>query len=627
MDLRLKAARRAHRQGDRESAETLYRECLNSADAAVPAALLLAQLLGEDGRLDEAEAVLRPIQATGGPPARLLLARVASEQGRYGEVLDLLSGSAAWPPPLVAEARLLAAGAHESLGRPEEARATLRVAVEASPDHPVLWNRWGVLLHAEGEAAGAVGAFERSLALRPGHPGVTANLAAALAMAGDIEGAMTRYGEVLERHPEHRQAVTGYARLLQELGRVDEARTRVRGLLAARPDDPDVIALLAGLDQAGGDVAAAERGFTSALAINPGHTNALAGLAELMEWTGRYPEGLDLLGPGGPDDEGPVAIARARLLGRLHRNDEAAVVLENVDRKVGAEPAIRRRLAFAKGDVLDRLGRYEEAFASYSAGNALNPTRWNPAAFEPTNNVAVERPAAPAGAGAGEGVTLIVGMPRSGTTLVEQMLAAHPRVIAGGERAELGRIAMELENRAGPLTADEAGRLARVYRREPVPGGKVFTDKMPLNVLHLPLAARLLPRARVVLCRRDPRDTALSCYFTDFMDPALAFACRWDWLAEALARYRALADRWLEAPGLETHTVSYEAMVTDPRSELGALLEFLGLQWHPGCLQFHLLARTAHTASHAQVRQSVYTSSIDRWRNYEPWLPADILAM
>ncbi len=630
-DLRLEAGRRAHRSGDRRSAEALYRECLDSGAAAVPAALLLAQLLGETGRLGEAEAVLRPLVATGGPPARLLLARVTSGLERHEEALGLLSDLDGWPAPLLAEARLLAAEALEGLERSGEARASLEAAVAQFPEHPVLFNRLGVLLHGEGDADGAVSRFERSLALRPGHPGVTANLAAALAMAGDFDAAMARYLDVLERLPGHRQAVMGYVGLLQELGRVEEALVHARKLLAAHPDDPDILALVAGLDQAAGDTAAAEQGFTAALAIDPGHPRARAGRAELMEWTGRYPEGLAALGPGGGGEPVPVGIARARLLSRMGRNDEAAEVLDRIDRGLGGEPAIRRRLAFARGDVLDRLGRHEEAFAAYTAGNALNPSRWDPATFRSTDEHAISLLPAPSpatgGGGAGEGITLIVGMPRSGTTLVEQMLAAHPGVIAGGERVELGRIARNIGGRSTPLSQDEVYRLAGDYRRDPVPEGMVFTDKMPLNVLHLPIAARLLPGARVVHCRRDARDTALSCYFTDFLDPALAFACRWDWLADAMGRYRSLLAAGLDEPGLATHTLDYESLVAEPEGQLRELLNFLGLDWHPDCLEFHRLARSAHTASHAQVRQSVYTSSIGRWRHYAAWLPAEILSL
>jgi hypothetical protein len=155
----------------------------------------------------------------------------------------------------------------------------------------------------------------------------------------------------------------------------------------------------------------------------------------------------------------------------------------------------------------------------------------------------------------------------------------------------------------------------------------VFTDKMPLNFLHLGLASALLPRARVIHCRRDARDTAVSCYFTDFIDPALAFARRWDWLAEFTRRYRQRMAEWRQAPGLATLDVDYEALVADPEAVLRDLLAFLDLPWVPACLEFHRLGRHAATASHAQVRRPVYTSSVGRWRNYADWLPQEILEL
>jgi tetratricopeptide (TPR) repeat protein len=319
-----------------------------------------------------------------------------------------------------------------------------------------------------------------------------------------------------------------------------------------------------------------------------------------------------------------TAIARARLLGRLDRHAEAARVLEKIGNDRALPGLVRRRLAFARGDTLDRLGRYEEALAAYAEGNALNPAPWDPEglatdAFGGPDPLADALDTDPAGAG----VVLIVGMPRSGTTLVEQILAAHPAVIAGGERDALGRIAAGVAAGRSATLAE----LQRTYRADPVPAGHVFTDKMPLNFLHLDLAAALLPGARVIHCRRDARDTALSCYFTDFIDPALAFARRWDWLAGFTRGYQDRMARWRGAPRLTTLDVDYEGLVADPETVVRGLLEFLDLQWTPACLAFHRIGRIAGTASHAQVRRPVYASSVGRWRHYETWLPGEILEL
>ncbi len=623
-DPRLARAQSAHRAGDRATAEALYRQCLEQGSARVPAALLLAQLLGETGRLGEAENVLEPVLDAGGPPARLLMARVQLGLGRPEACRGLLRHGDRFPPALADDAALLRSEALEALGQADEARGVLEEAAARHSEHPVLWNRLGVLRHAAGDAAGAVDSFRRSLSRRPGHAGVRANLAAALAETGDARAAGELFRTLLDDVPGHRQASLGYAGLLKELGDLDGARG-VLGQLAGDPEsDPEALTLAASLAQAAGDAAAAERDYAAALAADPNCSPARAGLAELYEWTGRYERGLASLGQRGPDESPQTAIARARLLGRLDRHAEAARVLAGIGDAGSLHRSLRRRLAFTRGDVLDRLGRYEEALSAYAEGNALNPAEWDPGGPHviPSALPVPEAELRESGE-AGSGVVLIVGMPRSGTTLVEQILAAHPAVIPGGERVELGRIAAR-------VAAGGSGSLAGLraaYRETPVPEGKRFTDKMPLNFQHLDLASVLLPGARVVHCRRDPRDTAVSCFATDFIDPALAFARRWDWLAAFTRRYEAHMDEWRKAPALATLELDYEGLVADPETGIRRLLAFLDLPWDPACLDFHRLGRSAATASHAQVRRPVHTSSVGRWRHYADWLPGDILGL
>ena len=146
------------------------------------------------------------------------------------------------------------------------------------------------------------------------------------------------------------------------------------------------------------------------------------------------------------------------------------------------------------------------------------------------------------------------------------------------------------------------------------------TDKMPLNFLYLGLMQAALPGARVIHCRRDPRDIALSCYFIDFIDPTLGFATRLDWLGDYINRYLAQMTLWRQSMTLPFLEVDYEALVEEPEYWCRRLVEFAGLEWDPACLSFHEQRRVAGTASHAQVRKPVYTSSVARWRRYESHL-------
>jgi hypothetical protein len=224
---------------------------------------------------------------------------------------------------------------------------------------------------------------------------------------------------------------------------------------------------------------------------------------------------------------------------------------------------------------------------------------------------------------AGEQMIFIIGMPRSGTTLVEQILSAHPDVYAAGEMSILGRLALSAADEQGVVSANRASEMGKRYLSE-LPGGACSafrtTDKMPLNFLYLGLMQAALPGARVIHCRRDSRDVALSCYFIDFIDPALGFSARLEWLGDYINSYVVQMDRWRKTLALPILEVDYEALVDDPEHWSRRLSDFAGLDWDPACLRFYDQNRVAATASHAQVRKPVYTSSVGRWRHYESHL-------
>ena len=151
-------------------------------------------------------------------------------------------------------------------------------------------------------------------------------------------------------------------------------------------------------------------------------------------------------------------------------------------------------------------------------------------------------------------------------------------------------------------------------------GRRRVTDKMPLNFRYLGLLQGILPGARIVHCRRDLRDVALSCFATDFIDPALGFATRIDWLADYLRFYEEVVTRWQDDLAVPVLELEYEALVRDPEPWIRRLVAFADLSWDEGCLSFHRQRRVATTASHAQVRQPIHTRSIGRWRHYRAHL-------
>ena len=316
-------------------------------------------------------------------------------------------------------------------------------------------------------------------------------------------------------------------------------------------------------------------------------------------------------------------------------------VLEAMIARPTIRPDYRMHLQFAAGDLLDRMGRHDEAFAYYRQANQAKGAAFDPAAHSTWTDemIAAFSPdrwrAAPRAAEASELPVFIVGMPRSGTTLVEQILATHPAVHGLGELSLLSDLLASLPRRVpgaatladyvehispaavAELSADylaavrtkTAGALAGDVAR--------VTDKNPINFLHLGWVGLMFPKARIVHCVRSPLDTCLSCYATHFGDTH-DYAYDLNHLGRFYRDYRRLMDHWRSLPdGPAILDVSYEAVVADPEGQTRRLLEFAGLPWDDRCLRFHENPRYVHTTSYSQVRQPLYASSVARWRNYD----------
>jgi len=223
-------------------------------------------------------------------------------------------------------------------------------------------------------------------------------------------------------------------------------------------------------------------------------------------------------------------------------------------------------------------------------------------------------------------------MPRSGTSLVEQIIATHPAAFGAGE---LGAINLAVFNIVGrgtsgvtllttpaPLARAAVDRIEREYRdhlRRLAPSASRITDKMPTNFLHLGVIAAVFPRAHVIHCVRDARDTCMSCYLQNFSG-SQPYSFDLVQLGRFYRDYRRLMAHWREALPIKIHDVVYESLVADTETISRGMLDFIGLPWDPACLRFHESTRVVRTASNDQVRRPVYTASIQRWRRYEKHL-------
>jgi tetratricopeptide (TPR) repeat protein len=461
----------------------------------------------------------------------------------------------------------------------------------------------------------------------------------------DTHAAVATLREAMALAPDDADAALQGANALLLASASAEAEACARRALALRPGWAQArLALASALDQQSRideEIGVLREVVASAPAGSATHVAALGSLAKCLRAQARYDEALALLEPLAGERPTPqMALVLAPVYSAQGRADEAAGLL---GRALAAEPLpapVRASLGFALGDALHRLKRYDEAFGAFKAANDAYPrvfSREHKARMYDDIMRAFDADAMRNGPRADPHTGLdasrcvfIVGMPRSGTTLVEQIIDAHPRAHGAGELTELEKaigVACAASGGPGPacfgsLTAERLTAGGRHYLDAVTalaPGAERITDKMPHNFEMLGMIERMLPGARVIVCTRNAVDNCLSLYFTQ-LSAWHSYANDLSDLAWAYARHARLMDHWRRVCSLPMLEVRYEETVADTPAQARRIIEFVGLEWDDRCLRFYESDRQVTTASVEQVRRPIYTSSVARWRRYEPHL-------
>jgi tetratricopeptide (TPR) repeat protein len=430
------------------------------------------------------------------------------------------------------------------------------------------------------------------------------------------------------------------AQALLALGDVAGARAPLMRALTALPDNVEALCLRGSLMSAAGDPAEGRAAYQTALEREPDSVEAVAGIARCMMELGRMDEAAEWLwrAIGLDEARGSAWFALARI-GTLSAEGQAFARLLHLLEDGRFDAPIRTRMHFAAGMVFDRAGRADEASEHLAAGNRLVDVSFSADAHDRfVDRLIAAFDADFVAANAAKGVdsdrpVFVVGMPRSGTTLVEQIVASHPQAFGAGELDAMNLIAERLARRLAPdgdylvgirgLDAALAQGCAGDYLREigERAGGAPLRviDKMPGNFVHLGLIAALFPRARVIHCTRDPMDTCLSIYFQLF-EGHHPYAYDLRNLGRYYRAYERLMAHWKAVLPIPIMDMPYEWVVADQRGATEALLAFCGLGWDDACLDFHRTERPIRTASDAQVRQAIYRHAVGRWKVYESHL-------
>ncbi|NOY93014.1 MAG: tetratricopeptide repeat protein [Deltaproteobacteria bacterium] len=458
--------------------------------------------------------------------------------------------------------------------------------------------------------------------------------------AGDAKAAAQRLTRAMTLDPTNADAALALALLYHRRGNHDAALKPLNEALRRAPGRQDLKIQLAQVLLDGGHLPQADKAFELVLRESPHEPFSRSGRATIAMRRGQPECAMellqDLVEERRPHVNAASTWGRAALL--VGRVDEARDVVERA--LVGASDPAVAILGHLLGDILASLREHAGAFRAHARANAATRVEYDPKAH--TREVEQRLELARSGACAslarakvdGSRALLIVGMPRSGTSLTEQILARHSAVHAAGEREDLRLLekALRAQHPGTHMQAmtemDEAfaTRMGRHYLERvghEAPAGSVLVDKMPQNYLQLALAACVLPGVRVVHCVRDARETALSCFFQSFGSQQ-AFSTRLDWLGQRIVEQRRLMAELPEALELPLMTLHYERLVQAPERTIRELLEFAQLPFEQACLSPHESERLVNTASWAQVKKPIHAGSLGRTAHYsEPLGPLD----
>ncbi len=628
-------------RGDTDAAADLIRRAISLRPDNADAHRNLGVLLAQHKKYDEAQACfskaaqLRPDYAQ----TRQDIGNIFTIQSRLDEAI------AAYRMAIVLNPEFFAA--HASLGDAlsgkgqfDEALAAYSRAAQLNPNVAEVHNNIGKLLFKKGRFDEAVIAHSKAVRLKPDFAMAYFSLAHAHRALGSgrLEEALAAYRQAAKLKPDLLEAYMSMAVLLADARRFDEALECHARAAELQPD-------AALTHEAMGAIVLRQRGaeaalehFRRAVTVDSNLFSAWNSLGGALQSLGRFDEAADCfkrmlaLRPN-------AVLAHGQLVGTSRKKGSQQEIEPLLEALRQPDLTTEKRISaeFAIGTALDDAERFEEAFGHFAQGNslmkqqrALTGDRYEPEVFRAWVDQVIEtftpeffekrrgwvEPS--------ELPVFVVGMPRSGTTLVHQIAASHPRVHGAGELNDISRIFQTLEKSEGTISAPtwtaeslrDASRrhLQRIQSLDA--NAQRVIDKMPSNLHHLGLIALLFPSARVILCRRDPRDTCLSCYFQHFSH-GNTFSYELAHCGLHHVQNDRLTAHWLRVLPLATLEVQYENVVADLEGQSRKLIDFLGLSWDPACLEFYRAQTTVLTSSFWQVRQPIYQKSVSRWRHYE----------
>lgn len=529
----------------------------------------------EAGNLSQAEKLCRQIidVQPGFHHAYFQLGLIASKVGKLQVAANLVEQAIQIEAAAPAYHRALGE-IHRRLGNLEKAVMHGQQATMQAPGDADAWYNFGIALADSGKLEEAAHSYRKALENRPDYGLAANNLGTALEKMGDEEGAKEAYAKAVSVNPRHAEAQNNLGALLSASGDLDEARAC----------------------------------FTASIEADPAFVHSHYNLSTLKKYT---------------------------------EDDPHYAALEEVANKAESLPVeARMRFWFAIGKAREDVGRYDDAIYAYNQGNRLKRASFQYDESKMKGNIddiirhfdsALLKKLGKGGC-KDETPVFILGMPRSGTTLIEQILSSHSAVYGAGELRDLGDAITEI--RGGESEGSYMGWLPEADKKTLSAIGETYVkklktqdskalrivDKMPGNFFYAGLIHLILPNAKIIHSMRNPMDTCISNYSRLFNE-TMPFAYDLEELGRYHRNYKHLMDHWQAVlPEGTVLDVSYEDVVADLEGQARRLIDYCGLEWEEACLDFHKNKRHVKTASIAQVRQPIYKSSVARWERFKDHL-------
>jgi tetratricopeptide (TPR) repeat protein len=532
----------------------------------------------------------------------------------------------------------------QGLKRPDEALINCNKAISIKPDYAEAYNIRGIALADLKRLDEALRSCDEAIAINPGYAEAHINRGVVLADLKRLDEALHSYDQAIAINPGYAKPYYNRGILLQNLNRLDEALRSFDEAIAINPRFAEAHinrgAVLAGLNR----LDEALHSYDQAIAVNPGYGEAYTNKAALLIRLGRIDEAKPILSEAiRLQSDQANALSKLYSLRRRQRDDPLFAQITSIYQgRESLPPEDRERLDFAYGKALEDVGEYDDAFAAYAEGNRLHfaahpfdeaesehfasRTRatFSAELLRSCRAIASELP----DVDDDRVPVFIVGMPRSGSTLIEQVLSSHASLHGAGELNNIYNIAKTVK----PPGAQASGlkewfmslrALGQSYLDEVwklAPSARFITDKMPGNFLNIGLLQLMLPHARIIHALREPMDCCFSCYALRFTE-GHEYCYDLSTLGRYYVRYSEMMQHWhaVLMPG-QILDVRYEDMVSDLEGQTRRLLDYIGLPWDPTCLKFYENNRAVNTASAMQVRQPIYNTSVARWKHFEKHL-------